>query len=142
MILQLLFPFLSQSMVDKGIGSKNIGFITLILISQVILFFTQMGIEFLRSWILLHVTTRINISLISDYLSKLMRLPIKYFETKMIGDIMQRIGDHSRIQDFLTGTSLNIIFSLVGFAVFGVVLAYYNISILLIFILVVSLKSV
>lgn len=135
MILQLLFPFLSQSMVDKGIGSKNIGFITLILISQVILFFTQMGIEFLRSWILLHVTTRINISLISDYLSKLMRLPIKYFETKMIGDIMQRIGDHSRIQDFLTGTSLNIIFSLVGFAVFGVVLAYYNISILLIFIL-------
>lgn len=109
-LLQLLFPFLSQSIVDKGIGNKDIGLITLILIAQVVLFFTQMAIEFLRSWIVLHMTTRINISLISDYLSKLMRLPMKYFDTKMIGDIMQRIGDHGRIQSFLTGSSLSVLF--------------------------------
>lgn len=134
-LLQLLFPFLSQSIVDKGIGNKDIGFITLILIAQVVLFFTQMAIEFLRSWIVLHMTTRINISLISDYLSKLMRLPMKYFDTKMIGDIMQRIGDHGRIQSFLTGSSLSVLFSLANFLIFGVILAYYNITILGVFLL-------
>ena len=131
--LSLIFPFLSQTMVDAGIGNHNLSLITLILIAQLVLFLTQMGIEFLRSWIMLHTTTRINISLISDFLIKLMRLPLGYFDTKMFGDIMQRIGDHSRIQSFLTGTSINVMFSFANFIIFGVILAYYNLLILGIF---------
>lgn len=133
--LQLIFPFLSQAMVDAGIGNHNLSLITLILIAQLILFFTQMGIEFIRSWIVLHTTTRINISLISDFLIKLMRLPLGFFDTKMFGDIMQRIGDHGRIQSFLTGTSISVLFSFANFIIFGFVLAYYNLLILGIFLL-------
>lgn len=132
-VLQLIFPFLSQTMVDGGIGNQNLNLITLILIAQLVLYFTQMGIEFLRSWIVLHTTTRINIALISDFLIKLMRMPIAYFDTKMIGDIMQRIGDHDRIQAFLTGTSINVVFSLANFIIFSLILAYYNLTILGIF---------
>ena len=131
--LSLIFPFLSQTMVDAGIGNHNLSLITLILIAQLVLFFTQMGIEFVRSWIVLHTTTRINISLISDFLIKLMRLPLGYFDTKMFGDIMQRIGDHGRIQSFLTGTSISVVFSFANFIVFGIILAYYNLTILGIF---------
>lgn len=120
-------------MVDGGIGNQNLNLITLILIAQLVLYFTQMGIEFLRSWIVLHTTTRINIALISDFLIKLMRMPIAYFDTKMIGDIMQRIGDHDRIQAFLTGTSINVVFSLANFIIFSFILAYYNLTILGIF---------
>ena len=133
--LSLIFPFLSQAMVDAGIGNHNLNLITLILIAQLVLFFTQMGIEFLRSWIVLHTTTRINISLISDFLIKLMRLPLGYFDTKMFGDIMQRIGDHGRIQSFLTGTSISVVFSFANFIIFGFILAYYNLTILGIFLL-------
>ena len=132
-VLQLIFPFLSQTMVDSGIGNQNLSLITLILIAQLVLYFTQLGIEFLRSWVVLHTTTRINIALISDFLIKLMRMPIAYFDTKMIGDIMQRIGDHDRIQTFLTGTSINVIFSLTNFIIFSFILAYYNLTILGIF---------
>ena len=128
--LQLIFPFLSQAMVDAGISNHNLSLITLILIAQLVLFFTQMGVEFIRSWIVLHTTTRINISLISDFLIKLMRLPLGYFDTKMFGDIMQRIGDHGRIQSFLTGTSISVLFSFANFIIFGFVLAYYNLLIL------------
>ena len=131
--LALIFPFLSQTMVDTGINNHNLSLITLILIAQLILYFTQMGIEFVRSWIILHTSMRINISLISDFLIKLMRLPLGYFDTKMFGDIMQRIGDHSRIQSFLTGTSISIIFSFANFIIFGFILAYYNLVILGIF---------
>jgi ATP-binding cassette, subfamily B, bacterial len=108
--LQLLFPFLTQSVVDVGINTRNIDFIWLVLIAQLMLFVSRMSVEFIRSWILLHVSTRINISLISDFLIKLMRLPIRFFDTKMTGDIMQRIEDHSRIEHFLTGQTLSVLF--------------------------------
>ena len=133
--LEAVFPFLTQSLVDTGIGTANLDFITLILISQLILFVTQLAVDFIQSRIILNVNSRINISLISDFLAKLMRLPMSFFDTKMIGDIMQRIGDHDRIQSFLTGSSLATLFSLVNFIVFGVILAYYNSTILAIFIL-------
>ena len=129
-LLQLITPFLTQSMVDTGIRDSNLSFITLILITQIIIFVAGLSVDFIRSWILLHVNTRINISLISDFLSKLMRLPIRFFDTKMVGDIMQRIGDHRRIESFMTGTSISTLFSFVNFIVFGFVLAYYNLTIL------------
>jgi len=134
-VLSLIFPFLSQTMVDVGIGNHNIGIITLILIAQLVLFITQLCLDFIRSWIVLHTTTRLSISLISDFLIKLMKLPLGYFDTKMVGDIMQRIGDHGRIQSFLTGTSLSVLFSFANFIVFGFILAYFNPLILGIFLL-------
>ncbi len=134
-ILQLIFPFLSQTMIDSGVENQNLSLITLILIAQFVLFFTQLGVEFLRSWIILHTTTRINISLVSDFLAKLMRLPMKYFDTKMVGDILQRIDDNDRIQRFLTGSSLNVFFSFGNFIIFSFVLGYYSMTILGIFLL-------
>lgn len=131
--LQLLFPFLTQSLVDVGIRDGNLGFITLILIAQLVIFIARLSVEFIRSWILLHMNTRINIALISDFLTKLMKLPLRYFDTKMTGDIMQRIGDHGRIESFLTGNSISTLFSFVNFFVFAFVLGYYNLVILGIF---------
>lgn len=125
-ILQLIFPFLTQSIVDYGINYQNINFIYLILIAQLTLFVSQTTVEIVRSWILLHMTSRININLISDFLIKLMRLPISFFDSKHIGDIIQRIQDHDRIQDFLSSTTLNTIFSAFNIVIFGAVLAYYN----------------
>ena len=101
-VLQLILPFLTQGLVDTGIRDNNLGFITLILISQLVIFIAKLSVDFIRSWILLHVNTRINIALISDFLAKLMRLPLHFFDTKMVGDIMQRIGDHDRIEAFMT----------------------------------------
>ena len=132
-ILQLIFPFLTQSLVDIGICDGNLSFITLILIAQLIIFIVRLSVEFIRSWILLHMNTRINIALISDFLAKLMKLPLRYFDTKMTGDIMQRIGDHGRIESFLTGNSISTLFSFVNFFVFAFVLAYYNLVVLGIF---------
>lgn len=134
-ILQLIFPFLTQSLVDVGIRDGNLSFITLILIAQLVIFVARLSVEFIRSWILLHMNTRINIALISDFLAKLMKLPLRYFDTKMTGDIMQRIGDHGRIESFLTGNSISTLFSFVNFFVFAFVLAYYNLVILGIFLL-------
>ncbi len=134
-ILQLIFPFLTQSIVDYGINYQNISFIYLILIAQLTLFISQTTVEVIRSWILLHVTSRINISLISDFLMKLMRLPIAFFDSKNTGDIIQRIYDHDRIQQFLSSTTLNTIFSAFNVVVFGAVLAYYNWTIFFIFLL-------
>jgi ATP-binding cassette subfamily B protein len=134
-ILQLIMPFLTQALVDTGIRDGNLNFITMILIAQLVIFVARLSVDFIRNWILLHVNTRINIALISDFLSKLMRLPIRFFDTKMVGDIMQRIGDHSRIESFLTGSSVNTLFSFVNFIVFGMVLAYYNLMILGLFLL-------
>jgi ATP-binding cassette subfamily B protein len=133
-LLQLIFPFLTQSIVDYGISNQNLGFVTLILIAQLVLFASQTVVEFIRSWILLHITARINISMISDFLIKLMKLPIRFFDIKMIGDIMQRIHDNSRIQNFLTSNSLNTLFSFVNLIIFSVVLGLYNLKILGIFI--------
>ncbi len=132
-VLQLIFPFLSQSIVDYGIGNNNLNFVTVILVAQLTLYVAQTSVEFIRSWILLHISTRININIISDFLIKLMKLPIGFFDTKMIGDIMQRIGDHSRIESFLTSSTLNTLFSMVNLVVFSVVLALYNIRLFIIF---------
>lgn len=132
-LLQLIFPFLTQSLVDVGIRDGNLSFITLILIAQLVIAVSQLSVEFIRSWILLHMNTRINISLISDFLAKLMKLPLHYFDTKMIGDIMQRIGDHNRIESFLTGSSITTLFSFINFFIFSFVLAYYDLGILAIF---------
>jgi len=134
-LLQLIFPFLTQSIVDYGISNNNLSFVTLILIAQLILFTSQTVVEFIRSWILLHITARINISMISDFLIKLMKLPIRFFDTKMIGDIMQRIHDNSRIQNFLTSSTLNTLFSFVNLIIFSIVLGLYSLKILGIFLL-------
>lgn len=133
--LQMIVPFLTQAMVDTGIQGRNMNFITLILIAQLMLFVSQLTVEFIRSWIMLHINTRIDISLISDFLMKLMKLPLHYFDTKKTGDIMQRIGDHGRIKSFLMGDSINIIFSIFNFVVFSIILAYFKILILGIFLL-------
>ncbi len=132
-ILQLVFPFLVQMIVDKGINTGDVDFITVILIAQFILFTTRMGVEFLRSWILLHVGVRVNITLISDFLAKMMKLPIRFFDTKLTGDLLQRIYDNKRIESFLTSASLITLFSFFNFIVFGIVLAYYSSTILLVF---------
>lgn len=134
-ILQLIFPFLTQAVVDQGIGNNNLSFITLILIAQLVLFVTQLAVDFIRSWITLHMNARINIALISDFLIKLMKLPLRFFDTKNIGDIMQRIGDHNRIEAFLTGSTLTTLFSFGNFIIFAFILGYYNLNILGIFII-------
>jgi ATP-binding cassette subfamily B protein len=132
-LLQLIFPFLTQSIVDVGIQNQDIDFIYLVLMAQVMLFIGRTSVEVFRSWILLHLSTRINISLVSDFFIKLMNLPIAYFDTRMTGDIMQRIGDHRRIENLLTGTTLSTLFSFFNFFVFGAVLIYYSLTIFLIF---------
>ena len=134
-LLQLIFPFLTQGIVDYGIGTNNLNFVTTILIAQLTLYAAQTSVDFLRSWILLHISTRINISIISDFLIKLMKLPIGFFDTKMIGDLLQRIGDHHRIESFLTSSTLNTIFSFISLIVFICVLAFYNLKILMIFLI-------
>lgn len=132
-LLQLIFPFLTQAMVDVGIGNRDLGIITLILIAQLMLFFSQLTVGYIRSWILLHINSRIDISLISDFLQKLTSMPLHFFDSKNTGDIMQRIGDHGRIKSFLMGNSFSIMFSLVNFIVFIFILAYFDTRILLIF---------
>lgn len=132
-MLQLIFPFLTQSIVDVGIQNQDIDFIYMVLIAQVMLFIGRSSVDIFRSWILLHLSTRINISLVSDFFIKLMNLPIAYFDTRMTGDIMQRINDHNRIERLLTGTTLSTLFSMFNLFVFGAVLIYYSPSIFGIF---------
>ena len=132
-MIQLMLPFLTQSVVDFGINNQNLGFIYLVLIAQLMLSFSSSAVDFIRGWILLHLGTRINIALISDFLIKMMKMPINYFDSKMTGDILQRINDHKRIQDFLTGSSLSVIFSIFNIIIFGIVLLVYSGMIFLIF---------
>jgi len=132
-LLQLIFPFLTQSVVDVGIQNQNIHFIYMILAAQLFLFFGKTALELIRSWILLHLSTRINISLISDFFIKLMNLPISFFDVRMTGDIMQRINDHHRIERILTTSSLNVLFSIFNMFIMGGVLAYYNLKIFTVF---------
>jgi len=127
--LQLLFPFLTQSVVDVGINTQNLSFIYLVLGAQLMLMAGRLSVEFIRSWILLHISTRVNLSILSDFLIKLMRLPVSFFDSKQFGDLMQRIGDHHRIETFLTGQTLSVLFSLLNLVIFGVVLALYNLTI-------------
>ncbi|TAE33514.1 MAG: peptidase domain-containing ABC transporter [Cytophagales bacterium] len=133
-VLQLVLPFLTQSVVDTGINTRNLNFIYLVLAAQLALFVGRMAVEFLRSWILLHISTRINLSILSDFLIKLLKLPISFFDTKLTGDILQRIGDHSRIEQFLTGTSLSTLFSVFNLLVFSVVAAMFNLTIFGVFV--------
>lgn len=132
-LIQLILPFLTQSIVDVGIQNQNINFIYIILAAQLMLFLGQTTVNIFRSWILLHLSTRINISLVSDFFIKLMALPISYFDTRMTGDILQRIRDHSRIESLLTGSTLSTIFSMFNLVVFGAVLIYYSLTIFTIF---------
>lgn len=132
-LLQLVFPFLTQAMVDTGIGNKDIGFVWTVLIAQLMLLLSRTAIDFIRRRILLHIGTRINISLVSDFFIKLMKLPMKFFDTKLVGDLLQRIEDHGRIERFLTVQTLNVVFSVFSFIVFGVVLLVYNLNIFLVF---------
>ncbi|MCC6834310.1 MAG: peptidase domain-containing ABC transporter, partial [Cytophagales bacterium] len=132
-IIQLALPFLTQSIVDVGINTQNIQFIYLVLAGQFVLFLSRLSVDFIRRWILLHLSTRINISIISDFLIKLFKLPMPFFEGKMIGDILRRIEDHTRIERFLSTSSLNILFSLFNLVIFGVVLVIYNVPIFLVF---------
>lgn len=134
-LLQLIFPFLTQSVVDVGIKNQDIHFIYLILFAQLALFIGRTSIEVIRSWILLHLSTRINISLVSDFFIKLMKLPIAFFDTRMTGDILQRINDHRRIERILTTSSLNVLFSMVNLVVLSIVLAYYSLLLFGIFML-------
>ena len=134
-LLQLVFPFLTQSIVDTGIGGKDIGFVWLVLLAEMMLLFSRTAIDFIRSKILLHISTRINISLISDFFIKLMKLPMKFFDTKLMGDLLQRIEDHRRVEQFLTSSSLSLLFSFFTFLVFGIVLAIYNLPIFVIFLI-------
>jgi ATP-binding cassette, subfamily B, bacterial len=132
-VLQLIFPFLTQSIVDTGINTHNLNFIQLILIAQFALFFARTVVEFIRSRILLYVSTHINLAILSDFWLKLMKLPLNFFDTKQTGDILQRISDHHRIESFITGTALQTVFSIFNLLTFSLVLLYFNITIFAIF---------
>ncbi len=134
-IISLIFPFLTQSLVDTGIGNSNISFVVMVLVAQLILTLSQTANGLLRNWISLHVTSRVSISLISDFLIKLMKLPISFFDVKLVGDIMQRIGDHNRIRTFLTDSLISIIFAVITLVMYTIIMATYNLGILGIFML-------
>ena len=134
-LLQLALPFLTQSIVDIGIKNKDISFIWLILIGQLVITLSRTSVDFIRRWLLLHISMRINISLVSDFFIKLLQLPMSFFDTKLMGDLMQRIGDHSRVNSFLTQQTLNVAFSLISFAVFSCVLLVYNRLIFFVFLI-------
>lgn len=134
-VLQLLFPFLMQAIVDKGISSKDLNLIYLILAGQLMMVLSRAAVDFVRRWMLLHISVRVNVSLLSDFLIKLMKLPMSFFDTKMTGDLLQRIHDHERVERFLTAQTLSVIFSAFSFVVFGVVLFYYDRLIFVLFLL-------
>lgn len=131
--LQFVLPFLTRSVVDTGINTANIHFIYIVLIGQLALFAGRLAIDFIRSWNLLHISTRINISILTDFLIKLMKLPVAFFDSKRTGDILQRMSDHHRIESFLTGSSINVLFSLINLGVFSVILAFFNSGIFMVF---------
>ena len=134
-VLQLVLPFLTQSIVDVGIKNQNIDFVWLILLGQLMLTISRTAIDFIRRWLLLHISLRINISLVSDFFIKLLKLPMSFFDTKLMGDLMQRMNDHSRVNNFLTQQTLNITFAMLTFVVFSVVLFFYNKLVFAIFLL-------
>ncbi len=124
--LQLVFPFLTQAIVDVGISNQDLNFIWLVLLAQLAIFAGQTSVEFIRGWILLHIGSRVNISLVSDFLIKLMKLPMRFFDAKLTGDLIQRINDNHRVEMFLTSTVLSTLFSFINFIVFGIVLALFS----------------
>ena len=132
-ILQLILPFLTQAVVDVGIKNGDLGFIWLILFGEMMIVTGRTATDFIRRWLLLHISMRINISLVSDFFIKLLKLPMSFFDTKLMGDLLQRIGDHARVQNFLTGQTLSIMFTLLSFLIFGIVLFVFNKTIFCIF---------
>lgn len=132
-MISLILPFITQSVVDTGIGTGDLPFVVMMLAAQMVLTAGQMANSIIRNWLMLHTTSRVSISLISDFLCKLMKLPIAFFDSKMVGDIMQRIGDYGRIQSFLTGSLLSIVISLVSFIIYGSVMVSYDSGIFLVF---------
>lgn len=134
-LLSLLLPFITQSVVDHGVTLGKLGFVKTMLIAQLLIVIGQLANDLIRNWLMLHMTARVSISLISDFLAKLMRLPISFFDTKMTGDIMQRIQDHDRIQDFLTNSLLSIVMAVVLLIIYGAILGGYNLWILGIFLI-------
>ena len=119
-------PFLTQGIVDFGIANNNIGLIWLILLGELMVVIGRTATDFIRRWLLLHISMRINISLVSDFFIKLLKLPMSFFDTKLMGDLLQRMNDHSRVQSFLTNQVLNVMFTMLSFVVFGIVLLAYN----------------
>ena len=134
-LLQLVLPFLTQAIVDVGIKYQDIGFVWLILLGQFMLTVSRTCVDFIRRWLLLHISIRVNMSLIRDFFVKLLKLPMAFFETKLMGDLLQRIGDHSRVNSFLTQQTLNILFSVLTFIVFSIVLLSYSRTIFIVFLL-------
>ena len=134
-LISLIFPFLTQSLVDTGIGNSNLSFVFMVLVAQLILTLSQTLNGLLRNWISLHVTSRVSISLISDFLIKLMKLPISFFDIKLTGDIMQRIGDYNRIRSFVTDSLLSIVYAIITLLMYTVIMASYNLGILVIFLI-------
>lgn len=131
--VQLVIPFLTQSIIDIGINNNDIGFIYLILFAQLALVAGRMSVEFIRGWLLLHIGSRVNVAIVSGFLQKLMALPVSFFDTKLTGDILQRIEDNNRIEEFLTSASLSILFSFVSLLVFGIVLVIFSVKIFVLF---------
>lgn len=134
-LLQLVLPFLTQSIVDVGIHGGNIGFVWLILLGEFMILAGRTVTDFIRRWLLLHISMRINFSLLSDFFIKLLSLPMSFFDTKLKGDLLQRMGDHSRVQSYLTEQVLGTMFNILSFFVFGFVLLIYDRTIFLVFII-------
>lgn len=132
-LLQLILPFLSQSVIDVGISNRNLNFVNLVLVGQLVLYAGRSVIDFIRSWILLHIGSRINIMILSDFFVKLLRLPMSYFDTKFQGDLLQRIDDHDKIESFLTYSVISTLFSVFNFFLLGTVLVFYNLKLFLLF---------
>ncbi len=129
LVFQVMFPFLTQSLIDVGVQNQNLSFVTLILFAQLVLFVSQTFVQFIQSWIILQIGKRVNVSLISDFLIRLMRLPLGYFDSKNVGDLIQRIEDNDRVESFLTGSVLSIFFSFLSVVVFSGILAIYDLLI-------------
>lgn len=134
-LIQLAFPFLTQSIVDVGIKNQDIGFVWLVLIGQVMLTFGHTTIDFIRRWLLLHISMRVCVLLVSDFFIKLLKLPMSFFDVKLMGDLMQRKKDHNRVNEFLTGQIPTVTFAVFSFLVLSVVLYIYNVVIFSVFLL-------
>lgn len=132
-MLQMAAPFLTQHMVDAGIGQRNLHIVTLMLVAQMTVFVSGLVVGMIRNRMTLFVNTRVNIALVSDFLAKMVRMPFRFFDTRLIGDLNQRIRDNDRIEEFLTGSSVETVFSMVNFVVFAAILAYYDVTLLAIF---------
>lgn len=132
-LLQLIFPFLTQSVVDNGINLQNLSFVTVVLAAQLMLIFSRTVVDFIRNRLLLRISNILNIQILSDFWIKLTRLPLSYFDVHHTGDTLQRIGDHKQIQNFLTGTALSALFSVFSFGIYAIVLIVYNVQLFFVF---------